>query len=781
MALPNTTTQESNTLGNELFAIFDDGTPDGGESEVNSVFEGKLYVTDGENNQINVFDIASGELVQEIDVSFVSDFGGINSVAVREGGIVVAVERDNAENADGTETAQNGVVVRLNLDGTLIDEIEVGNKPDQISYSKDGTQIFVANEGELQDDLDPASSISIINTATGVVENFDFTQFDSQVDELRAAGVRIVEGTLPSVDFEPEYISEGPDGRLYVSLQEANALAVFDLEQREFVDIIPLGAVDHSIEGFGIDPSDRDDEIDIETIPVFGLRQPDAITTTEINGQTFILTANEGANREEDERIRDVVLDESFGTPEEIEALQENEGLGRLQVSTIDGDLDGDGDLDQLFAFGSRSFTIFDTDGNVVFESGDDFEQIIAAVRPPNAFNNDDFGEDPSDDPNEVDENRSDNGGSEPETIAVGQIGDVTLAFIGLERDNGIMIYDISDPANSTFVDYIDATADGNFRPEIITFIPAEDSVNGLAQISVSFEGSGTTAIYNLELGSEINGTFRSEEINGTIGDDVIDASHGADVIDGNGGDDDIDGGTGNDIINGGAGDDTLFGNHGNDDLTGGLGDDNLSGGTGRDRLDGGEGVDVLDGSHGSDDLFGGAGDDILYGGTGSDLLDGGDGNDVLDGSHGSDDLSGGAGNDVLYAGTGNDQLDGGDGNDILDGSHGSDELSGGAGDDVLSGGTGSDRLDGGAGNDVLESGFGNDVFVFETGDGVDLIVDFANNDTIDLSATGLTFEDLTLQNTDSDTIVVDYGVGDQITVELANRWDSLDEDNFLF
>ncbi|MEP5757792.1 MAG: hypothetical protein ABJ327_00450 [Litoreibacter sp.] len=50
-----------------------------------------------------------------------------------------------------------------------------------------------------------------------------------------------------------------------------------------------------------------------------------------------------------------------------------------------------------------------------------------------------------------------------------------------------------------------------------ISFIPAEDSVNGLAQISVSFEGSGTTAIYNLELGKEIDDTYRSETIDGTI------------------------------------------------------------------------------------------------------------------------------------------------------------------------------------------------------------------------------------------------------------------------
>ena len=70
-----------------------------------------------------------------------------------------------------------------------------------------------------------------------------------------------------------------------------------------------------------------------------------------------------------------------------------------------------------------------------------------------------------------VDENRSDNKGPEPEAIETGVIDGDTFAFIGLERDSGVMIYNITDPANSEFVSYIEGN--GNISPEIITFVPA--------------------------------------------------------------------------------------------------------------------------------------------------------------------------------------------------------------------------------------------------------------------------------------------------------------------
>ncbi len=114
--------------------------------------------------------------------------------------------------------------------------------------------------------------------------------------------------------------------------------------------------------------------------------------------------------------------------------------------------------------------------------------------------------------------------------------------------------------------------------------------------------------------------------------------------------------------------------------------------------------ADSLTGTAGGDFLSGGAGDDVLSGLAGKDFLVGGSGNDTL---------SGGAGDDDLYGGAGNDTLKGGDGVDYL---------LGGAGNDTLSGGAGNDVLTGGLGNDTLNGGLGDDIYIFNRGDGKDVI-----------------------------------------------------------
>lgn len=190
-------------------------------------------------------------------------------------------------------------------------------------------------------------------------------------------------------------------------------------------------------------------------------------------------------------------------------------------------------------------------------------------------------------------------------------------------------------------------------------------------------------------------------------------------------------------MATGTSGDDSLTGTPGIDVISGGDGDDVIVGRAGADTLNGDAGDDILRGGAGNDMLSGGDGDDQLYGGAGDDTLSGDDGDDQLYGGAGNDVLSGGAGDDQIRGGAGNDTLSGGDGDDQLFGGAGRDTLSGGAGDDFLSGGAGADILNGGAGDDVLEGGAGADRFVFDGDSGADTILDFQNNDRIEL--TGLT------------------------------------------
>ena len=192
-------------------------------------------------------------------------------------------------------------------------------------------------------------------------------------------------------------------------------------------------------------------------------------------------------------RIADLTLDPT-AFPNAAE-LQQDAVLGRLEVSEIDGDLDGDGDYDQLFAYGGRSFSIWDSRGNLVFDSSDEFETLTSQLLP-DLFNSegtiDSF------------DSRSDAKSIEPEGIVIGEVDHTPYAFIGLERIGGIMIYDISDPTHAEFVDYVNPTDEnGNaidLAPEGLTFISAENSPNSEPLLVVTNEISNTTTIYQVDI-----------------------------------------------------------------------------------------------------------------------------------------------------------------------------------------------------------------------------------------------------------------------------------------
>lgn len=204
----------------------------------------------------------------------------------------------------------------------------------------------------------------------------------------------------------------------------------------------------------------------------------------------------------------------------------------------------------------------------------------------------------------------------------------------------------------------------------------------------------------------------------GTPGDDVLVTQGGADTLDGLDGNDTLIAGGGPDVIHGGPGDDMIVG----------LG--------GPDQLYGGEGNDEIIGHGGSDLIDGGAGDDIIYAGGAPDTVTGGEGNDFINAEGGPDYVDAGPGNDTVYGGGGPDTLLGGEGDDSLYGQGGPDFIQGGSGNDALYGGGGPDILQGGEGADVLRGGEGGDVFRFENlSEGIDRIIDFDQNDKLDLSA----------------------------------------------
>ncbi|OAI11691.1 hypothetical protein A1359_01700 [Methylomonas lenta] len=435
---------------------------------------------------IDILDI-SGNLLQSFDTS---SLGGINSVAVKNGQAAVAIS---------APTKTDPGLVRFYDAGNykVLSDVTVGANPDAVTFTPNGNKLLVANEAEPSSYLigpsgDPVGSVSIIDTNNYNVQTAGFDSFNSQAAALKADGVRLT-GPNASVaqDLEPEYIAVSADGSTaMVTLQEANSVAIVDIASASVTDIKALGLKDHSLPGNGIDASDRDGTGstsfagNIQNWNVQGMYMPDGIASVNNNGTQYYITANEGDSRGDwpggDDEVRvgsaiiDSVLNDSMTLAHGADWQTNNDKLNRLTVSTS-GDLDGDGDLDQLQAFGARSFSILDAAGNQVFDSGDQLEQIIKAFYPAL-----------------WDESRSDNKGPEPESAVMGNVNGRDLLFLGLERSNAIMTWDLTDLNDITFLDMI--FTGGNIGPEGLSFFSnAQGSF-----LAVANEVSETTSLYKV-------------------------------------------------------------------------------------------------------------------------------------------------------------------------------------------------------------------------------------------------------------------------------------------
>lgn len=230
----------------------------------------------------------------------------------------------------------------------------------------------------------------------------------------------------------------------------------------------------------------KDKKINITTENLFGIYMPDGIATYEVNGKTYLVTANEGDSRDWNGYINE----------------KETELKGNEVVLFDSTDYDGL-QPEKLYSFGARSFSIYEADTmKQVYDSGSDFEKIIAESLPENfnASNN-----------NTKLDNRSGKKGPEPEDVKIGQIGNRTYAFIGIERVGGIMMYDITRPNAPEFVQYSnerDFSEDikGDVSPEGLAFIPASTSITGLPTLLAAHEVSGTVTAFTFS--SSNNTTF---------------------------------------------------------------------------------------------------------------------------------------------------------------------------------------------------------------------------------------------------------------------------------
>lgn len=437
---------------------------------------------------------------------------GANSVAVHDGLVAVAQQAE-------AKTDRGTVSFFRASDGRKLKEVRVGALPDMVTFTPDGDRVVVANEGEPDSycppggeepaGIDPVGSVSVIELDRGrsgdlyraTVRSAGFEKWDRKKNELTRDGVLIYgPNATVSQDIEPEYVAVAADGRTaWVTLQENNALALVDLRRAEVQKIVPLGEKDHSKRGNGLDASDKDG-VNIRTWPVKGLYKPDGIHAFQARGGEYTVSANEGDARDwdcfaEEVRVKDVELNPKAFP--DAAALQKDDALGRLNITST-SPVDSQGRVTELNSLGGRSISVRDERGRLVWDSGDDLEQLTAKAFPEN-FNTDNAENDP--------DSRSDSKGPEPEGITTGTVRGTTYAFVGLERPGGIAAYDLSDPRSPKAAGYVnsrdfdgdpEAGTAGDLGPEGVLFVAAKDSPTGEALLVVGNEVSGTTAIYRI-------------------------------------------------------------------------------------------------------------------------------------------------------------------------------------------------------------------------------------------------------------------------------------------
>ena len=497
---------------------------DGGVMEIVAYNKtnGYAYAVNGQDGVLAAIDIAGGDTElssDDIDIkALVSDsdftYGDMTSVAVSpDGSLIAAALQDEDYEEEGRialfSSASDGSIELLKV-------YEAGIQPDMVTFSPDGRYVLTADEGEPREGYgedDPEGSVTVVSLDDGIVSVIGFEAFDNPLARKALAdkGIIMQKGTVPSEDFEPEYIAVG-NNKAYITLQEANAVAVLNLDNMLFTGVYTVGLEDYSVVPVDIDK--KDDAYNPKTYATLrGIRMPDGIACFSIDGNDYIITANEGDAREWGDYLNEDERDFGDGDSSPTGSITaENSGLDGKVVFLASNDYDGlDVGIDYLY--GGRTMTIFRVDDSgleEVFTTADDAERITYSYLPEyyNASND-----------NAVLDDRSGKKGPEAEAVTVGEVNGRIYAFLALERTGGIMVYDVTEPENSKYVNYIntrdftsivsgseiyeDGALDkwvtgGDVAPEGLAFVSAEDSPSEEALLIAAFEVSGTVAVYTL-------------------------------------------------------------------------------------------------------------------------------------------------------------------------------------------------------------------------------------------------------------------------------------------
>jgi hypothetical protein len=528
----------------------------------------QLYVVNSQAASIDVLALninnSAPSKAGNIDLSLAAaaagiEIGAANSVSAKLGLVAVAIEAKVKQNP--------GLIALYRSDDlSLLATYPTGALPDMVILSGDGQTILTANEGEPSGDYtnDPEGSITIVDISNGyrredaVVKQVSFSSFnvgESRHGEL-GANVRTAgpAGTSVAKDLEPEYMALNSDNtKAYVALQENNAIAIIDIATARVDSIRGLGEKSwNAASGNELDASNKDSSVGAFASheQLVGLYMPDTVASFSVNGSDYIISANEGDGREyiystnqqtcdsanhrwEGDEYQvdgeDEDADKYANEPDDCisftdearggdiadlvdglhplkAALDDNDQLKRIKIVA---DKESYSANDNIVTFGARSFSIWDEQAGLVYDSGDDIAERVFAI-DSNNFN-------VTNDNNQSADNRSDDKGSEPEAVEVAEINGKQYAFIGLERQGGIIVYDVTIPTAPVYQSYFN---NRDFSESVCTMVVEGDCDNGVYNsaagdlgpesieyftrvgkhfIAVGNEVSGTTTVYQVE------------------------------------------------------------------------------------------------------------------------------------------------------------------------------------------------------------------------------------------------------------------------------------------
>jgi hypothetical protein len=495
----------NNQLNLSFVSSFSNGAAGTNSAEISAYDSAskRLFIANSVANRLDIVNLSNPlvpVLITSVNLAVAPFSGSINSVDVRNGVVALALE-------GLTDKQANGKVVFTDINGVFISEVTAGAMPDMITFNHAGTKVYTANEGEPNAAYtnDPEGSITVVDinggAASPIASTINFTAYIGQETALRSQGIRIYGlNANAAQDFEPEYITiSGDDSKAWVTLQENNALVELNLTNNTIVKLIPLGYKDHSLTNNALDASDQTFGINLSNYPVKGMYLPDAVSSYTSGGNVYIITANEGDSRaytgfNEESRISGLTLDPTV-FPNSAD-LKNNAVLGRLNATNKLGDTDNDGDIDEIYVYGGRSFSIWNpATSSQVYDSKDDLERITATNPLYSQFFNMS-----NTVANTAIKNRSDDKGPEPEGVTTAKIGGKNYAFVALERIGGVMVYDVTNPAAPAYVTYANSrtVAAGDRGSEGIIFIPAAQSPNGKSLVILSNEISSTVSIFEI-------------------------------------------------------------------------------------------------------------------------------------------------------------------------------------------------------------------------------------------------------------------------------------------